>query len=305
MEHDGANSAYPMRGKVCLITGANSGIGKATALELARMGAHVVMVCRNRLKGTVAQTQIMANTKSNTVDLMIADISSLEQVRRLAEQFKHRFDRLDVLINNAGVSLYKRQESADGIEMTFATNYLGHFLLTNLLLNTLKASAPARIINVSSFVHKWTNKIDFEDLQRKKKFSAVQPYAESKLAILMFTYELARRLKGTGVTVNALNPGIVRTNFANDVTGPLNIVRWFMLNVLGISPQQGARTSIYLASSPEVETLTGRYFFKRKPSTSSKYSYDQQAWQRLRMISEDLTCASMSPVRKKLIETAV
>jgi NAD(P)-dependent dehydrogenase (short-subunit alcohol dehydrogenase family) len=305
MEHDGADSAYPMRGKVCLITGANSGIGKATALELAQMGAQVVMVCRDLLRGTLAQTQIMWETGNNNVDLMVADISSLEQIRRLAEQFKHRYDRLDVLVNNAGIAVWNLAKSVDGIEITFATNYLGHFLLTNLLLDTLKDSAPARIINLSSIAHTLTNRIDYGHLKMIEGLPPLQAYAQSKLATLMFTYELAQRLKRTGVTVNAVDPWVAKTNLANQVTGTARILRWIVMNLLATSVNKGAETVIYLANSPHVNGISGKYFFKCKPKASSKCSYDQQAWQRLRMISEDLTCTSMPPARKELIETAV
>ncbi len=258
MEHDGTNNAYPMKGKVCLITGANSGIGKATALELARMGAQVVMVCRDLLRGTLAQTEIMWETGNNNVDLMIADISSLDQVRRLAVQYENRYDRLDVLINNAGIVVRNLAKSVDGIETTFATNYLGHFLLTNLLLDTLKDSAPARIINLSSIAHTLTNRIDYGHLKIIEGLPPLQAYAQSKLAILMFTYELAQRLKKTGVTVNAVDPWVAKTNLANQVTGTARILRWIVMNLLATSVNKGAETVIYLASSPHVNGISGK-----------------------------------------------
>ena len=278
-----------MEGKVCLVTGANSGIGKQTALGLARMGATVVMVCRSKERGEAARLEIRRESGNTSVDLMLADLSSQAQIRKLAKEFKDRYQRLDVLINNAGIGLAERKENTDGIEMFFAVNHIAPFLLTHLLLDVLKASAPSRVVNVSSFAHSWINKINFEDLQGKQKFSPMQIYAQSKLAILMFSYELARRLAGTGVTVNALDPGLVSTNLGHDVIGPLRVARWVFMNVLAISPQEGAQTSIYLASSPEVEGVTGKYFMKQRPKRSSKASYDRETWQRLWKVSEELT----------------
>ncbi len=278
-----------MEGKVCLVTGANSGIGKQTALGLARMGATVVMVCRSKERGEAAMAEIKNGSGNDAVDLLLTDLSSQAQIRKLAKEFKDRYQRLDVLINNAGIGLAKRKENTNGIEMTFAVNHLACFLLTNLLLERLKASAPSRVVNVSSFAHSWINKINFEDLQGKQKFPPMQIYAQSKLAILMFSYELARRLTGTGVTVNALDPGLVSTNLGHDVIGSLRVARWVFMNVLAISPQEGAQTSIYLASSPEVEGVTGKYFSKQRPKRSSKASYDRETWQRLWKVSEELT----------------
>lgn len=297
---NGLYDIHMMKGKTCLVTGANSGIGFETARGLARMGAHVVMVCRDKERGEAARRKIIATTSNKSVDLLIADISSQIQVRRLAEQVKSRYKRLDVLINNAGISIGEPIKSVDGIELTFATNYLGHFLLTELLLEILKASAPSRIINVSSFVHRWTGGIEFDDLQRKKKFSGVQAYAQSKLAMLMFTYELARRLKGSPVTVNALNPGLVNTNLGNDLTGFLKVAGASLKSV-AITPEKGARTSIYLASSPEVATISGKYFFKKRAKASSRASYDTKSWRKLWTISVRLTRATRAIEKKKLV----
>lgn len=294
-----------MKGKTCLVTGANSGVGYQTTLGLAIMGAHVVMVCRDKGRGEAAQREIRATTSNKSIDLLIADISSQIEVRRLAEQVKSRYKRLDVLINNAGISVGKCQESVDGVEMTFATNYLGHFLLTELLLELLKASAPSRIINVSSFVHRWTTGIDFDDLERKKKFSGVQTYAQSKLALLMFTYELAPRLRGTGVTVNALNPGLVKTNLGNELTGYLKVFGDVMKATLAITPEMGARTSIYLASSPDVEGINGKYFFKMRSKASSKASYNTEAWHRLWVTSKRLTRRSQIFIGRKVSQVAI
>jgi NAD(P)-dependent dehydrogenase (short-subunit alcohol dehydrogenase family) len=278
-----------MKGKVCMVTGANSGIGKKTALGLAKMGTHLVMVCRSKELGEATRAEIKNESGNDSVDLLIADLSSQREIHRLASEFKDRYNRLDVLINNAGVTFTKKVESPDGIEMTFAVNHFAPFLLTHLLLDILKASVPSRVVNVSSFVHRWTNKINFDDLAREQGFPTFIVYSESKLAILMFSYELARRLAGTGITVNALNPGMVSTNLGRHFTGPITIGTWVLKNIFSIPPHKGALTSIYLASSPEVEGVTGKYFFKRKPKASSKASYNEEDWQRLWRISEELT----------------
>ncbi|GLV60427.1 short-chain dehydrogenase [Dictyobacter sp. S3.2.2.5] len=270
-----------MQGKVCLITGANNGIGKVTALELARRGAHVIMVSRNRAKGEEAQAEIKRESGNEQVDLLNADMSSLASVRQLAQEVKDRYPQLHVLINNAGAMYNKRQESVDGIESAFATNYVGPFLLTNLLLDLLKASAPSRIVNVSSTAHKM-GKIDFDDLQSEKGYRPMAVYGSAKLALILFTYQLAHRLEGTGVTVNALHPGVVGTSFfGNGLLGKLG-------KLVMLSPEKGAQTTIYLATSPDVANVSGKYFDKSKAVPSSKASYDEQAGQRLWQITEQL-----------------
>lgn len=278
-----------MKGKICMVTGANSGIGFHTALSLARLSAEVIMVCRNPEKGSLAREEIMEESGNHQVHLVIADLSSQAEIRRLAEEFKQSFPRLDVLINNAGIALNKRRETADGLEMILAVNHLAPFLLTGLLLESIQAAAPSRIINVSSFAHAWTDRIAFEDLQSEDNFSPTRVYAQSKLALLMFSYELARRLEGSRITVNVLNPGMLRTNLGGDVTGPYRVLRWLLLGVLGAEPAKGAQTSIYLASSDEVEGITGKYFSKGKLKKSTKASYDRDAWVRLWEASEELT----------------
>ncbi|GCE07045.1 SDR family oxidoreductase [Dictyobacter aurantiacus] len=270
-----------MQGRVCLVTGANNGIGKVTALELARRGAHVIMVSRNRAKGEEAQAEIKRESGNEQVDLLIADMSSLASVRQLAQEVKDRYPQLHVLINNAGAMYNKRQESVDGIESSFATNYVGPFLLTNLLLDLLKASAPARIVNVSSTAHKM-GKIDFNDLQSEKSYRPMGVYGSAKLALILFTYQLAHRLEGTGVTVNALHPGVVGTSFFGDgLLGKLG-------KLVMLSPEKGAQTTIYLATSPDVANVSGKYFDKSKAVPSSKASYDEQAGLRLWQITEQL-----------------
>ncbi len=275
-----------MKGKICMITGANSGIGKATALELAKMNAHIVMVCRNEEKGLIAQEDIKTKSGNQAIDLLLADLSSQQQIRDLATEFKQNYSQLDVLINNAGIILNKRKLTVDNIEWVFAVNHLAPFLLTNLLLDMIKNSAPARIITVSSRAH--SNKIDLDNLQLEKGFTTFKAYAWSKLCNILFAYELARRLEGTGITSNALHPGGVRTNFGHSMTGIFKIGMYIAAPFLK-SPKKGAIASIYLASSPDVEGVTGKYYIKKKAVKSSKISYDESVAKRLWEISAELT----------------
>ena len=287
------SSDQSMRGKVCMVTGAASGIGAATAQMVAQRGATVVLVGLNATKGVTTVDQIKRQTGNSAVEFMRVDLSAQKEVRQLAQQFTSRYRRLDVLVNNAGALFGKRQESVDGIEMTFALNYLGYFLLTNLLLDALKASAPARIVNTSSRSHARA-RINFDDLESRKNYRGLPAYAHSKLAIVLFTYELARRLEGTGVTANALHPGIVATNFAMQGGGSMGlIVRLFRPFFVG--PEQGAQTGVYLATSPEVEGVTGKYFVNRKAVPSSPASYDTTIASRLWEVSEKYT--GLQPVR--------
>jgi retinol dehydrogenase 14 len=274
--------------KVCLITGATSGIGKATAMGLASMGASVVMVGRDRGRGEAALAEIKEKSANVSVHLLLANLSSQEEIHRLADEFKEAYPRLDVLINNAGVFRSERTTTPDGLETTFAVNHLAHFLLTDLLLDVLKASAPSRIVNVSSGDHS-NGTIDFDDLQGEKGYKGAKAYSQSKLANVLFTYELAWRLEGTGVSANCLHPGAgIRTNFGSGVSGVLGFtVR--ALKPLMKSPEKGAETSIYLASSPEVEGLSSRYFAKKAGARSSVVSHDERLARRLWEVSEDLT----------------
>ncbi|MFL5700075.1 MAG: SDR family oxidoreductase [Ktedonobacteraceae bacterium] len=269
-----------MHGKICMVTGANSGIGKATALALAQMGATVVMVCRDRARGEEARSEITTKSRNNAVDLLLADLSSQQSIRQLVENFKQRYTHLHVLINNAGAAFPGRRETVDGLEMTFAVNYLAPFLLTNLLLDVLKASAPARIVNVSSNSHK-SGYIQMDDLQEEKHYRSMRVYGQSKLAVVLFTYELARRLQGTGVTANCLHPGFVATHFGQRDAGPAFRLLVKLIGSFGTSPQEGAKTSIYLASSPEVEGVTGKYFVKSIPKRSAAISYDESLQRQL------------------------
>ena len=279
-----------MKDRICMITGANSGIGKATALGLAKSGATVVMVCRNQGQGETAQTEIKAPSGNESVDLMLADLASQESVRRLVKDFKDRHQHLHVLINNAGTYLTKRQVTVDGIETTFAVNYLARFLLTNLLLDTLKNSAPTRIIDVAGAYHS-KGSIYFDDRQGEKDYDGARANNQSKLANVLFTYELARRLKGTGVTANCLHPGAVATSLVEkdpDYPSSMRLLYKLFKPFLK-SPEKGAETSIYLASSPEVEGITGKYFVSKKEAKSSKESYDESVSRRLWEVSAKLT----------------
>jgi NAD(P)-dependent dehydrogenase (short-subunit alcohol dehydrogenase family) len=264
-----------MSGKMCIVTGANSGIGKETALGLAQMGALVVMVCRHAEKGKAALEDIRRESGSSQVDLLIADMSSQASVRALAEQIQQKYPRLDVLVNNAGGAAPARTLSADGIEMTLATNHLGPALLTLLLLKLLKATAPSRIINVSSSEAQSPARLDTNDLQfERRKYSGIAAYKQSKLLMNTFTFELARRLAGTGVTANCLHPGAVATNiwsYPLPLIGNLIIavVKPFML-----TSKQGAAVSLYLATSPEVAQVSGEYFVKSTPAKSNPLSRD-------------------------------
>jgi NAD(P)-dependent dehydrogenase (short-subunit alcohol dehydrogenase family) len=271
-----------LQGKICLVTGATSGIGKATAMGLAQRGATVVMVGRDREKGEAVQREIKTKSGIEAVDLLLADLSSQESVRQLAENFLQRYTKLHVLINNAGMSSLRRRETVDGLEVTFAVNQLAPFLLTNLLLGVIKAGAPSRIINVSSDAHK-AGYINMDDLQLERHNKFMRAYGQSKLALVLFTYELARRLQGTGVTANCLHPGFVATNFGQNGTGPIGRGVINFLSSFGISPEEGAKTSIFLARSPEVEGVTGKYFVKSIPKRSAPITYDEtlqrQLWE--------------------------
>jgi len=273
-----------MTGKVCIVTGANTGIGKETALGLAKLRATVVMVCRDRERGEAAQREIKQKSCNDRVELMICDLASQNSIRQFADEFKRRYDRLDVLVNNAGVVLRERSMTEDGLESTFAINQLGYFLLTNLLLDVLKKSAPSRIVNVASTAHKY-GKLDINAWPAGRDYSAFGAYANSKLANVLFTYELARRLEGTGVTANCLHPGGVGTNLFRGLPKFLQA----LIKLVAISPERGARTSIYLASSPEVEGVTGKYFARRRQQRSSEASSNEEAAQRLWEMSAELT----------------
>jgi len=290
-----APMAPTMDGKMVLITGGNSGLGKASSISLANKGANLTLLCRNREKADAAIADI-SSTSGRKPDLIIADMLLQRDVRRAASEFLSTHSRLDVLLNNAGSNFLSHKETEDGIERTMALNYFSQFLFTNLLLETLKRSAPARIVNVSSNGH-YGAKLDLESIKGGGRMGpdGLGAYGRSKLALVLFTYELARRLQGTGVTANCLHPGVVRTNIWSHAGpfSPLTILasRFFM------SPEEGAKTQVYLASSPEVEGVTGKYFDKCKPKKSSPESYDEAMAARLWEISERVTGLAASAAR--------
>jgi NAD(P)-dependent dehydrogenase (short-subunit alcohol dehydrogenase family) len=284
------DDSRPLRSTTVLITGATSGIGKATALGLAGMGARVAITGRDRERTEGAAREIRA-VGGGDVDVFVADLSSQAEVRRLADEVLQSLPRLDVLINNVGGYWDNRHVTADGLERTFALNHLAPFLLTNLLLDRLKQSAPARVVTVSSNAQR-IGRIDFDDLQGEKAYSGSRAYDQSKLANLLFSYELARRLQGAGVTANALHPGVVSTSFGAEDPGRIQRLFVPFFRPLMKTPAQGAATSIHLASSPELENVTGLYFVNSKAKNSSERSYDLSAATRLWKVSDELVSPS-------------
>jgi NAD(P)-dependent dehydrogenase (short-subunit alcohol dehydrogenase family) len=276
-----------MDGKVAVVTGATQGIGLESAVGLARLGARVLMVGRDQARGQAALADVKARSSSDKVELLLADLSSLAEVRKLAAEVKSRTQKLDVLLNNAGAIHQSRKLSADGFEMTFAVNHLSYFLLTNLLLDLLKQSAPSRIVSVASDAHRGMS-LDFDDLQSEKSYRSIVVYGKSKLANILFTYELARRLEGTKVTANCLHPGVIASGFGKNDPGIFKFLLKLGAPFL-MSPEKGARTQVYLASSPEVEGVSGRYFKDRKPIDSSRASRDSTSQRRLWDLSEEMT----------------
>jgi retinol dehydrogenase 14 len=281
----------PMAGKTVLVTGATAGIGKATALGLARFGAHLAITGRDRERTENAARGIRA-AAGGKVDVFLADLSSQADVRRLAYEVLQTLPRIDVLVNNVGGYWNTRHVTADRLERTLALNHLAPFLLTNLLLERLKQSAPARVVTVSSHAH-GMGQIDFDDLQGERSYSGARAYNQSKLANVMFTYELARRLQGTLVTANALHPGVVRTSFGAEDPAVVQRLLVPFLRPFLKTPAQGAVTSIHLASAPELEQVTGRFFAESKPKRSSKRSYDTATATRLWQVSADLVGLSL------------
>jgi NAD(P)-dependent dehydrogenase (short-subunit alcohol dehydrogenase family) len=282
-------AANPMEGKTCVVTGATSGLGLVTARELARQGAHVVIHGRNPAKTAAAVADLRSATGNPKIESVLADMSSLRQVRDLAGQILDKYPRLDVLVNNAGGAWRLRALTVDGHEMTVAVNHLSCFLLTTLLQGRLESNPQARIVNVSSEAHRFGS-IDWDDLMAQRRYGGYRQYARSKLMNLMFTYELARRLDGTGVTANAVHPGVVATGIASNYGWRGKI--WDLLaKVVAVGPEKGARTQIFLATSPEVAGVTGTYFAKQRPIASSKASYDEEAAKRLWQVSLELTAA--------------
>jgi NAD(P)-dependent dehydrogenase (short-subunit alcohol dehydrogenase family) len=278
-----------MQGKICLITGGTNGIGKSTAQGLARLGATVLIVGRNAQKAAQVVNDIRSATGNKDVDSLLADLSSLQQIRELAAEFKSKYSRLHILVNNAGGMFQHRQLTVDGIEMTFALNHLAYFLLTNLLLDTIIASAPARIVNVSSIAH-LAGVINFENLQGERAYTRLRIYGNTKLANVLFTLELARRLEGTGVTVNALHPGLINSGFVKNKFNHdfLSNAFPFVAPLIARSPDSGAETSMYLASSPEVEGITGKYFSHSKIARMNPIAADLGVARKLWDVSAEM-----------------
>ena len=282
-----ATDQQSMQGKTCLITGATRGVGYETALGLAHMGARVIMVGREAARTEVQAAAIRQATGNSQVEFRVADLSLMADVRRLAKEVLAIAPRLDVLINNAGAVFTRRQVTAEGIEKTFALNHLNYFLLTNLLLDRLKASGPARIVSTASAAHAGA-RLNFDDLQHARSYNAFAVYSESKLCNILFTYALARRLVGTEVTANCLHPGFVASGFGRNEAWYMNVAMTLLRPVM-INATKGAQTSIYLASSPEVAGVSGKYFDKSRAVESSKVSQNEADAERLWEISAQLT----------------
>ena len=281
----------PMAGKTCMVTGATSGIGEAAALSLALQGAVVILVGRNQKKCHTTAEKIKRAARSSTVEFAVADLSVQSDIHRLAEQFRANQQRLDVLVNNAGARFSSPLSTPEGFEMSFALNHLAYFVLTNLLLQALKRSSAGRIVNVASGAHTGCRGINFDDVHSRNNYIGKEAYAQSKLANIMFTYELARRLEGTGITVNAVEPGNVLSNFSRNngwVSWARHIAGSLQRGKI-LSPTEGAKTVVYLASSPEVEGISGKYFSEKKEVRSSDASYDVDAAKRLWNLSQDMT----------------
>jgi NAD(P)-dependent dehydrogenase (short-subunit alcohol dehydrogenase family) len=281
------NDSVSMNGKICMVTGATDGLGQQTARVLLEKGATVVAIGRNPQKIEQTLHELKQKTGSDRLEFLQADFANPEQIRQLAARFQAQYDRLDVLINNAGTVNMSRQETQDGLEMMFAVNHLGYFLLTMLLLDTLKASVPSRIINVASDAH-GSAALNSADLQSEHDFSGLKVYGRSKLANIYFTYELARRLEGSGVTVNVLHPGFVATNLGADNMPVIGGLIKRIINLSAKDVSKGVETIVYLATSPEVEGVNGKYFVDCQPKSSSPVSYDETAAQQLWAVSAEM-----------------
>ena len=285
-----------MNGKRVLITGATNGIGMQAALELAKMGAEVVIVGRAENKTRKVRSNLQALSGSSKIDMLVADLSSMDEIRRIAVEFRAKYDRLDVLLNNAGATFTEFQTSADGYEMTFALNHFSYYMLTNLLLGVLEWTAQvegeARIANVSSSAHRNgvpREGLRLDNLRDRRGFSSFGSYGASKFANVLFTYELARRLEGSGVTANVLHPGFVRTGFGHNTNSVMSTLIKVLQRLIGRSPQKGAETLVYLASSPEVRGISGNYWKDKRQQDSSPMSYDREQQRRLWEFSAEAT----------------
>ena len=275
-----------MNGKVCLVTGATDGIGKVSARVLAELGAKVIIVGRNPEKSAIVLAELRSISGNENIDLLMADLAVMQEVRDLAEQVISRYDRIDVLLNNAGGYFTKHEITSDGLERTFALNHMSYFLLTNKLMELLKYSAPARIVNVSSDAHYGVD-MEFENLNGEQEYKAWKAYQKSKLANVLFTYELLKKVPGN-ITVNCLHPGFVATNFGHNNGGFFGPVLKIAQRISAIDPEEGAKTSIFLCSAPEVKGVSGKYFYKCQPKTSSRESRNMDTGKRLWKISSDI-----------------
>ncbi len=263
-----------MKGKTCIVTGSNSGIGKETAIALAEMGATVIMAVRNLESGQAALEHILQEVNEPHIELMHCDVASRSAIEKFASEFKAKFDSLHVLVNNAGAVINRRQMTDDGFERTLAVNYLGPFLLTRELLPLLKSSAPARVVNLSSGLYK-SGRVNLDDLQSEKKYSSQNVYRNAKLLLLMQTYSLARKLEGSGVTINGVLPGFVATNLGRNSGSRMQSLMFGMMKPFQLSPKEGAETSVYAASSSEVEGQSGKCFSKKQVITTTELSNDE------------------------------
>lgn len=283
--------------KLCIVTGANSGIGKETVRALARQGAYVVMVCRNEQRAQKAKDDLIADTGHTGLEVMLADLALQHDVRQLAGQITDQFDHVDILVNNAGIIADKREETLEGIEKTLAINHLAPFLLTNLLLDHLQKAPDARVVNVSSEVHRMgASYFDLDNLQLTENYSPTRAYGISKLCNIMFTHELAKRTQDTSITTNSLHPGVVRTHLAEEASWMMKLFYWIGAPFMR-SPKSGAQTSIYLATSDEVRSTSGKYFKNKKPTEPASIAYDDELTEGLWTKSKTLTGLSSSPAR--------
>ncbi len=284
-----------MKDKIVLITGASSGIGFETARQLGELGAHIIMVCRDPERGEAARAQIITSATGPAPALFVADLSSQAEIRAVAAQIRSQYGRIDVLINNAGSIFGRREMSVDGIEKTFALNHLASFLLTRLLFDLVRASQDGRVITVASDIH--SGSLDFGNLQGERHYNFMSAYNQSKLENILFTYELARRALPTGVTANTLSPGPSRTGFGDNLHGLYSLVPVVMKHIpfLFVAPSRAARTPVYLASSPAVAGITGRYFMQNRDLRTRPVSYDTEVARRLWEVSEELTGGRFQP----------
>lgn len=287
-----------MMKKTCLVTGANTGIGYAISLGLAKMGATVIMVCRNKPRGEAAMTELKEKSGNSSISLFIADLSSQTSIRQLVTDFKTKFGKLDILINNAAVITQNRTLTEDGLETQFALNHLAPFLLTELLLDSLKTSDSARIINISSNAHQTVN-INFDDLQSEQSYKPKEVYQRTKLCNLLFTYELARQLNGTHITANCVHPGVITTKLLRAYNGGKRDFNFISKLFFYSTPEKGAETSLYLASSSKLEGISGKYFDNKKIVNSSKYSNDLTVAKKLWQISQSLTMQERVTTKNK------